>query len=413
MKPIRIMIAGCGGGRGIWFTQDLAKNTRFELVALADTLPAAAHRVAAHIGQPGLPVFTTTAEALEHVQTDAVLIATPDGEHTDAVLEALAHGAFAYVEKPLAISIADCLKIVEADHAAGGRTMVGFNLRFAPVYATLHSLVRTGAVGDILTLQADEFYGGGKTYFRRWNRLRRFGGGLWITKASHDFDLLYWLAGSLPVRVGAAARLSHYRPRHDAGPRCETCPIEAGCPDSAQRHTDSLSPFWKDMIGIRKAHGWYPDLCLFNSDKDTFDHGTAQIEFANDALATYTLNVVASFTDRTLLVSGTQGALRGALSADTLQAWSRSTPEQSRTLPLPHTGSTDGHGGGDARLMDDFAAFIHGDPSRATPPLEASVAIAIGIAATRASDENRMVSLEEIDGWATLQDRLRRHAPGM
>ena len=64
------------------------------------------------------------------------------------------------------------------------------------------------AVGRVLTVQADEFYDGGRGYFRRWNRLRSEGGGLWLTKASHDFDLLYWLSGrTAPLDLDVHAQL--------------------------------------------------------------------------------------------------------------------------------------------------------------------------------------------------------------
>ena len=138
--------------------------------------------------------------------------------HAGPVLAALDNGKYVYTEKPLSITLEDCLAIVRADRAAGGRVAVGFNLRLCPfLHRCLHEEVAIGKLGRILTIQADEFYYGGKTYFRRWNRLRRCGGGLWITKASHDLDLLYWMAGSLPVSVSALAHLTHYVPKPGAG----------------------------------------------------------------------------------------------------------------------------------------------------------------------------------------------------
>lgn len=402
MDKIRTVVVGCGGGRGVWFTEEVAKHEQYELVALADSIRPAAQAVARHIELPDTPVFATTEEALDNVAADAVVIATPDGEHIGAALAALSRGKRVYVEKPLAITLEDCVKIVEADSNAGRLTMVGFNLRFAPLYIKINGMIRDGAVGDVLTIQADEFYEGGKTYFRRWNRLRRCGGGLWITKASHDFDLLYWMANRLPVRVQAAARLTHYRPRPDAGQRCEQCSIEPECSDSALGGLANLSPLWQELVEIRKDHGWYPDLCLFNSDKDTFDHGMALVEFEGDVFATYSVDVVASFTDRHMRVSGTKGAVQGALSSNDLTVWKRSEPEQSRTVPLVEGEVEGGHGGGDLSLLNDFAAFVRGEPSRATSPAEASVAVAIGLAATRASDAGRPVSMEELDGWRDL-----------
>ena len=91
------------------------------------------------------------------------------------------------------------------------------NLRHAPVYETLHEMVSDGRLGKVLTIEAGEHYYGGRTFFRRWNRLRRYGGGLWVTKGCHDFDLLNWFAGGSPVRVFATSNLSHYKPVPGAG----------------------------------------------------------------------------------------------------------------------------------------------------------------------------------------------------
>ncbi len=402
--PIRIIVVGCGGGRGAWFTRQLARHPAYQVVALVDRLPGAARLVAEGCGLGDAPIYMEAAQALAEVPCDAVLVATPDGEHTAPVLAALALGRYVYVEKPLAITWDDCQAIVRADDEAGQRTMVGFNLRFAPLYRRAHDLVADGAIGRVLTIQADEFYYGGRTYFRRWNRLRRYSGGLWITKASHDFDLLYWLAGAAPTRVSASARLTHYTPRPEAGQRCRECPIEPQCPDSYLRDPDVQSNFRRQLDALREAAGWPPaDLCLYNSDKDTFDHGIAQVEFANDALATYTVNVVAPFTDRRIRVGGSEGMLEGSLSSNDLLLWRRraiagrhvldpiAAPQRIPLTDAP--GAAGGHGGGDDFILVDFAAFVRGQPSHAIGPAEASVAIALGLAATRASDSGQSVAV--------------------
>jgi predicted dehydrogenase len=230
---IRIVIAGCAGGRGSWFTSQAAAHPDFVLVGLVDRLPDAAGVVATELGLKRAKIHRSTEEALAATEFDALLVATPDAEHAGTAIPALEAGKHVYVEKPLATTLEDCLRMTEVDESAGGKTMVGFNLRFAPFYRRMRDLSRDGHVGRILTIQADEFYYGGRTYFRRWNRLRSVGGGLWITKACHDFDILSWIAGEPPTRVAAQASLSHYVPRSEAATRCSRCPIERKCPDSA------------------------------------------------------------------------------------------------------------------------------------------------------------------------------------
>jgi predicted dehydrogenase len=409
MEPIRIIVAGCGGGRGAWFVQQIAQHPDYHLTALVDQLPAAAQAVAEEYALAGIPIYEDTRAALGQVTTDAVLVATPDGQHTAPVLDALSAGKFVYVEKPLALTLEDCLAIVRADRAAGHHTMVGFNLRYAPLYRRAHEMIREGALGRLLTIQADEFYYGGRTYFRRWNRLRRYGGGLWITKASHDFDQLYWLAGTLPLRVSASARLTHYVPKPEAGQRCSACPIEPTCPDSHLRDMQRFSALRLRLQALREANGLPPaDLCLYNSDKDTFDHGTVQVEFTGDILANYTLNVVAPFTDRRLRIGGSEATLEGALSANELSYWRRHEADdvqRAQRLPLS-TGRIGSHGGGDAFLLDDFAAFVRGQMPQPIGPAEASIAIALGLAATRSSDIEQAVNMQDLALWVDLVAEL-------
>ncbi|MHB9108815.1 MAG: Gfo/Idh/MocA family protein [Armatimonadota bacterium] len=412
MQPIRIMIVGCGY-RSTWFSRALNDHPAYDLVALVDVLPEVARVLANDIDRSDLPVYAEVEEALDAVDVDAVVVATSDSEHTGPVLAALARGKYVYVEKPLALTLDDCKAMIEADEAAGHRTMVGFNLRFAPLYRHMHRLINEGAVGKVLTIQADEFYYGGRTYFRRWNRLRSFGGGLWITKASHDFDQLYWLAGSLPTRVSACARLTHYVPKPEAGIRCSECAIEAKCPDSDLRM--ECAPLFREMQRVREAAGWPPaDLCVFNAEKDTFDHGIAQVEFENDTLATYAVNVVSSFTDRRIRVAGEEGILEGRLSKENCFYWKRHEVDSFKEyeeIPLADPKTIgDMHGGGDQRILASFADFVHGNAASAVAPAEAAVAIALGLAATHSSDTGAAIELANLSSWNAICERLMSKA---
>lgn len=404
---IRLAIAGCAGGRGSWFAGEAARHPDFVVTSLVDPVLEAARVVARVVGLPDAEIHQNVESSLTGAPWDALLVATPDWEHASSTIAALRARRHVYVEKPLALTLEDCLAIEDADRDAGRRTMVGFNLRHAPLYHRVRELVREGRIGRLLTLQADEHYYGGRTYFRRWNRLRSRSGGLWITKACHDFDLIAWLVGDDPVTVGATAALTHYGPRPEAGERCSACTVEASCPDAFSRTPTSLPAWWPEVQSARESSGaWEPrDLCLYNSPKDTFDHGSAQITFAGGAVASYTVNVVASFTDRSLLVAGTEGAIRGSLESPTLELWRRHAAGGPETLSARDPGgAAGGHGGGDANLLTSFARFVRGDRTGVVGPAEASVAVALGLAATRASDTSTVVRLADLVGW----DRVRR-----
>ena len=392
---VRMVVAGIGG-RGLWAAKKLAQETGYKLVGLCEKNLGKLEYVRAHEGFADVSGYGSIEECIGRADFDALVVTTPDCTHADVSVPALEAGKHVFVEKPLDATEEGCRRIVEADSRAGGKTFVDFNLRFAPVYVKVQDLLDRGAIGEILTIQADEFYDGGRTYFRRWNRLRRFGGGLWITKASHDFDLLYWLAGREPVSVCADAELGYYRQRDDAPLYCADCGMRDSCPDSFFVIKRSRGIQGRLLSEVAAEYGDpRPDLCLYNSDKDTFDHGTASVVFEGGILATYTCNVVAGFTERRIRVSGTLGSIDGVLGDQKVVLRLRD-PAREVEVPLGPGGG--GHGGADDAVFAHFRQFVREQREPKVRPREAAVAVLMGLAATRSGDEKRRVEMAEF-GW--------------
>ncbi len=117
-----------------------------EVVAISDAVRASAERVAAEVS-----VETIYADGLELIadpRVDAVVIASPAVTHEPFTLACLEAGKPVLCEKPLAISAAASLRIVEAEAALGRRLVtVGFMRRFDPGYVDLKAQLDAGAVG--------------------------------------------------------------------------------------------------------------------------------------------------------------------------------------------------------------------------------------------------------------------------
>ncbi len=384
MRKTKVAIVGIGG-RGSWLVEAVARRPDAEITALCDRFVKRAAYMIDRCGLTGARACKSIEEVLRSAECDAVMVTTSDAHHAEVVIPALEAGKFVFCEKPLETTLERCRAILEADRAAGGKTFVGLNLRYAPVYATVKQVIDSGRLGDLLTIQADEFYDGGRTYFRRWNRLRSEGGGLWITKACHDFDLLYWFTGARPVRVYATARKTYYVPRGDAAMQCRHCALEASCPDRAPREPHPL-------LRIREEAGGEPhDLCLYNTPSDTFDHGIATVTFERDILATYTCNVVSGFSDRRIRVSGTRGTIEGCLSGKALTLWRRD-PSSREEVPV-NVDLAISHGGADDEVQESFFRFVRGECEPRCRPPEALVSVCMGLAATQSSDTGRAVSM--------------------
>jgi len=143
------------------------------------------------------------------------------------------------------------------------------------------------------------------------------------------------------------------------------------------------------------ATGHRADLCLFNSDKDTFDHGSAIVEFEDGLIASYTVNVVAGFTNRRIRLSGTAATVDGDLISNEIMIQYR---DPSRVERIQLTDNASSHGGADEHVMAAFADFIGGDRNNAVSPAEAAVSVRIALAAQESCDTNSIVPVSSGTG---------------
>ena len=171
-----------------------------ELAVIADPVAGAAERAAAELD---VPAWTTdTAEALRRDDVDAIVIAAPARSHTDLVVEAARAGKHVFVEKPMAVTLADADRAVEAAANAGVTLQVGFNRRFAPGFAAARAAVDEGRVGTPHLLRSVTRdpgpWNGDPGRVPPWT--------IFLETLIHDFDALCFLnPGREPRRVHAVA----------------------------------------------------------------------------------------------------------------------------------------------------------------------------------------------------------------
>jgi predicted dehydrogenase len=214
---------------------------------------------------------------------------------------------------------------------------------------------------------------------------------LWLTKASHDFDLLNWMAGGQPVRVFATANLSYYKPLPDAAGYCRICSRKEYCPDFYDIECPE-APLWDKLAAIsEEATGHKRDTCLYNSDKDTFDNGMAVVEYDNDIRATYTLNVVSARSTRQMRISGTEGAAEADMEEGILTVYPRHN--QHKIIHDLKGAMQSSHGGADDRiLMDFFHCCRTGDKPRSSWA-DGRLSVQVGLAARDSIDTGNPITL--------------------
>lgn len=141
-RPLSFGLIGAGW-IGTFHAETLARRLpgAARLVAVADPVPGAAERLSA------AATYLDPLDLIADPSVDAVAICSPATTHTDLVVAAARAGKHVFCEKPMALTLDDADRAIEAARAAGVALQVGFNRRFAADFADLHARVVAGDVG--------------------------------------------------------------------------------------------------------------------------------------------------------------------------------------------------------------------------------------------------------------------------
>lgn len=187
MPGAKIAVCGCGH-----WGKNLARNFS-ELGVLAgvnDVDAAAASRVA---GQYSVPVLSWD-ELIASSDIDGVAIVTPALLHARLGLEALRAGKHVFIEKPLALSHEDGVRLAQAARDAGRQLMAGHLLQYHPAFLVLKDMIASGEIGPLRYVHSSRLSLG-----KFWPEE----GALW-SLAPHDVSMLLALAGEDPSAVTCA-----------------------------------------------------------------------------------------------------------------------------------------------------------------------------------------------------------------
>ena len=165
-----------------------------------DTLHAfspTAERRAAFAKTHGLPVTDTIEAIFSDPRVDAVLVLTPPNTHLEIVQMAAAAGKHVLLEKPLDVSIERAEQLVAVAEAAGITLGIVLQNRFRPAAQELRKLISEGRLGRLVHVSARTSYWRPQSYYDEPGRgtLARDGGGVLLTQAIHNLDLMISLIG--------------------------------------------------------------------------------------------------------------------------------------------------------------------------------------------------------------------------
>jgi predicted dehydrogenase len=197
-QPIKVGVVGLG-----YWGPNLARNFAglpdAELTWVCDASQAARDKAA--VQYPDTRVSADFGELLADPELDAIVLATPVPQHAEMAVQVLQAGKHCFVEKPLAQSVIDAERAVEAAVAADRVLMVGHLLEYHPGVLKLKSLADSGELGQIYYIYGNRLNLG---------KLRADENALWSLGA-HDVSVLLAIAGEEPIEAVAHGQ-SYLRP---------------------------------------------------------------------------------------------------------------------------------------------------------------------------------------------------------
>lgn len=129
---------------------------------------------------------------------DVVAICSPNGLHAEHSIKVVRAGYHVLCEKPMAITTADCGRMISEAERANKRIFIIKQNRFNPPVAALKKLVDEGRIGKIYSVQLNCFWNRNKDYYNNsWKGTKSLDGGTLFTQFSHFIDLLYWIIGDV------------------------------------------------------------------------------------------------------------------------------------------------------------------------------------------------------------------------
>jgi phthalate 4,5-cis-dihydrodiol dehydrogenase len=199
-RKLRLGVAGLGRAFTLMLPT-FAGDPRVTLVAAADSRAEARRRFAADFSARS---HETVEELCADPAVEAVYVATPHQYHARHAVLAARHGKHLLLEKPMALSLAECSAIIAAAKQAGVHLVVGHSHSFDAPVARLRALIATGAFGAVRMINAINY----TDYLYRPRRPEELdtaqGGGAVFNQSAHQVDIVRLIGGGRVTSVRAA-----------------------------------------------------------------------------------------------------------------------------------------------------------------------------------------------------------------
>ncbi|NQU40583.1 MAG: Gfo/Idh/MocA family oxidoreductase [Lentisphaerae bacterium] len=363
MNDLNIGVIGAGG-RGALAHNAHRPDEGVRLVAGADTRPAALSTFKEKFG-PDVFVTDDYRKLLALDSIQAVFVTSPDFLHEEHAVAALEAGKHVYLEKPMAITIEGCDRILRVAYEKKAKLYLGHNMRHMSFVLKMKELIDRGAIGEVKAGWCRHFIGYGcDAYFKDWHAEREKSTGLLLQKGAHDIDVLHWLCGGYSERVTALGALSLYDQITDRR--------DPSKPADASWHDENWPPLSQKQL---------------NPIIDVEDLSMMLMRLNNGVLASYQQCHYTPDSWRNYCIIGSEGRLEnfGDVPGEcSVKLWNHResyNPEGHEAFAIPAEAGT--HGGADPKIVAEFVRYVREGGSIKTSAVAARNSVAAGCMATQ------------------------------
>ena len=343
----------------------------------------------------GVTFYAEADEMLDGESLDGVIIGTRCGMHATMAIKVMARGIAVFLEKPVATNMRDLLALREMGRGSrsgavnpGSRVVVSFPLRTSSLVQLAKQIIDSGRIGTVEHVQAwcDVPYGA--VYYQSWYRDEAETQGMFLQKASHDFDYINHLVtgggGNRPRVISAMNSKRVFTGSHPAGLHCMDC---------AERTTCFESPYHPSKAESLSLDKPSKEMCAFAVDTGNEDSGSALIQYESGMHVVYSQNFYSrnKAATRGARLIGYHGTIEFDWFTDTLRVYHHhSNHVETHQFDV----SSSFHGGGDDVLARNFLQVMRGEAPAITSLEEGLVNGLMCLKAKESAATHRFMPLE-------------------
>lgn len=323
-----------------------AINNKLNVVALCDIIEDRALEKKSLFHLDNTKIYTDYKKMLAEEQLDLVTIATESGKHAQIAIDCINAGVNVIIEKPIALSLADANRIIEAGKKNNVKVCACHQNRFNKSIQKIRKAIEDGSFGKLLHGAAHIRWARDKQYYDQapWRGTWDQDGGALMNQCIHNIDLLRWMMGDEITEVMA--------------------------------YTDRLK---HDYI-------------------EAEDLGLAIVKFANGSygLIEGTVNVYPKNLEETLYIFGEKGTVKaGGKSVNKLETWQFENSDDDSAYVLEHYSENPAniYGFGHTPLYADMIDAINSDRAPYVDAYAGKRALELVLAIYKSANEGKSVQL--------------------